>query len=143
MHRDTWMNRGALVGAAALLTGALAAPAMGQQPTLRSLAVLAGGGTAGEAGAYRLTVAVGEPAAGRANGAAAVGGVVLDLGVVSTFRVQPCPSDFNGDGATGDIFDLFDFLAALDGGLDYNADTVPADIFDLFDFLAVLDTPCP
>ncbi len=54
-----------------------------------------------------------------------------------------CPADFNGDTSPGDIFDLFDFLAALDGGLDFNADTSPADIFDLFDFLAVLDTPCP
>ncbi len=56
---------------------------------------------------------------------------------------EACAADFNGDTAPGDIFDLFDFLAALDGGLDYNGDTVPADIFDLFDFLAVLDAGCP
>ncbi len=56
---------------------------------------------------------------------------------------QPCPADFNGDTVGGDIFDLFDFLAALDGGLDFNMDTSPADIFDLFDFLAVLDAGCP
>ncbi len=55
----------------------------------------------------------------------------------------PCPADFNGDTVPGDIFDLFDFLAALDGGLDFNGDTSPADIFDLFDFLAVLDAGCP
>ncbi len=54
-----------------------------------------------------------------------------------------CPADFNGDTTPGDIFDLFDFLAALDGGLDFNGDTSPADIFDLFDFLAVLDAGCP
>ncbi len=54
-----------------------------------------------------------------------------------------CPADFNGDTVPGDIFDLFDFLAALDGGLDFNGDTSPADIFDLFDFLAVLDAGCP
>ncbi len=54
-----------------------------------------------------------------------------------------CPADFNGDTTPGDIFDLFDFLAALDGGLDFNGDTTPADIFDLFDFLAVLDAGCP
>ncbi len=28
----------------------------------------------------------------------------------------PCPADFNNDGSVGDIFDLFDFLAALDAG---------------------------
>ncbi len=56
---------------------------------------------------------------------------------------QGCPADFNGDTTPGDIFDLFDFLAALDGGLDFNGDTSPADIFDLFDFLAVLDAGCP
>ncbi len=55
----------------------------------------------------------------------------------------PCAADFNGDTVAGDIFDLFDFLAALDEGLDFNGDTSPADIFDLFDFLAVLDTGCP
>ncbi len=54
-----------------------------------------------------------------------------------------CPADFNGDTVPGDIFDLFDFLAALDGGLDFNGDTSPADIFDLFDFLSVLDQGCP
>ncbi len=57
--------------------------------------------------------------------------------------LPPCPADFNGDTTPGDIFDLFDFLAALDGGLDFNGDTTPADIFDLFDFLAVLDAGCP
>ncbi len=58
-------------------------------------------------------------------------------------QTQPCPADFNGDTVPGDIFDLFDFLAALDNGLDFNGDTTPADIFDLFDFLAVLDAGCP
>ncbi len=56
---------------------------------------------------------------------------------------EPCPADFNADTTPGDIFDLFDFLAALDTGLDFNGDTTPADIFDLFDFLAVLDQGCP
>ncbi len=56
---------------------------------------------------------------------------------------EACPADFNGDTVPGDIFDLFDFLAALDNGLDFNGDTSPADIFDLFDFLAVLDAGCP
>ncbi len=59
------------------------------------------------------------------------------------FGAPTCPADFNGDTVPGDIFDLFDFLAALDGGLDFNGDTSPADIFDLFDFLAVLDQGCP
>ncbi len=54
-----------------------------------------------------------------------------------------CPADFNNDGIVGDIFDLFDFLAALDLGEDFNADTSGGDIFDLFDFLALFDQPCP
>ncbi len=62
---------------------------------------------------------------------------------VSFIPPDACPADFNGDTTPGDIFDLFDFLAALDGGLDFNGDTSPADIFDLFDFLAVLDQGCP
>ncbi len=62
---------------------------------------------------------------------------------VSVDSGAPCPADFNGDTTPGDIFDLFDFLAALDGGLDFNGDTSPADIFDLFDFLGVLDAGCP
>ncbi len=60
-----------------------------------------------------------------------------------TGGTAPCAADFNADTTPGDIFDLFDFLAALDGGLDFNGDTTPADIFDLFDFLAVLDAGCP
>ncbi len=65
--------------------------------------------------------------------------------VVAEGTISPptCPADFNGDTVPGDIFDLFDFLAALDEGLDFNGDTSPADIFDLFDFLAVLDAGCP
>ncbi len=38
---------------------------------------------------------------------------------ISNFTAQvtaPCPADFNNDGSVGDIFDLFDFLAALDAG---------------------------
>ncbi len=57
--------------------------------------------------------------------------------------VVPCPADFNGDTVPGDIFDLFDFLAALEAGLDFNNDTTGGDIFDLFDFLAALDAGCP
>ncbi len=68
--------------------------------------------------------------------------VVIDF-VMARAEPPACPADFNGDTAPGDIFDLFDFLAALDGGLDFNGDTTPADIFDLFDFLAVLDAGCP
>ncbi len=72
-----------------------------------------------------------------------------DVGTVARWAVcivaedTACPADFNADTTPGDIFDLFDFLAALDGGLDFNGDTSPADIFDLFDFLAVLDAGCP
>lgn len=58
-------------------------------------------------------------------------------------HIVACPSDFNGDGQPGDIFDLFDFLAALSTGADFNQDTVGGDIFDLFDFLGVLDAGCP
>lgn len=53
-----------------------------------------------------------------------------------------CPADFNHDG-TPNVFDLFDFLAALDAGLDYDNDQAPSTIFDLFDFLADLDAGCP
>ncbi len=81
----------------------------------------------------------------------------LAIGARTSFATEPgecyvvfgrrvaavCPADFNLDTVAGDIFDLFDFLAALDEGLDFNGDTVPADIFDLFDFLLILDTPCP
>ncbi len=67
----------------------------------------------------------------------------VSLGVEGTAGDPPCPADFNGDTTPGDIFDLFDFLAALDSGLDFNADTATSDIFDLFDFLSVLDQGCP
>ncbi len=56
---------------------------------------------------------------------------------------EACPADYNGDGAVGDVFDLFDFLADLDAGADYNGDGAAGDIFDLFDFLAELDAGCP
>ncbi len=69
-----------------------------------------------------------------------VGWINLDANGGTTVT---CAADFNGDTVAGDIFDLFDFLAELDGGLDFNGDTIPADIFDLFDFLAVLDAGCP
>ncbi len=85
------------------------------QPGLNTIDVVAVE-ESGRATAYEFTVQFGEP---------------------------PCPADFNGDTSAGDIFDLFDFLAALDNGLDFNGDTSPADIFDLFDFLAVLDQGCP
>lgn len=61
----------------------------------------------------------------------------------ATLAVAPCAADFDGDGTAGTIFDLFDFLAALDGGLDFDGDTAPSTIFDLFDFLAALDAGCP
>ncbi len=66
-------------------------------------------------------------------------------GGVATVTVQVgCPADLNGDGPV-DIFDLFDFLAALDTGnaavADVNRDEA-IDIFDLFDFLALLDQGC-
>ncbi len=72
----------------------------------------------------------------------ATGSLFWDNAVLEEVAVS-CPADFNGDTVPGDIFDLFDFLAALDGGLDFNGDTSPADIFDLFDFLSVLDQGCP
>ncbi len=67
-------------------------------------------------------------------------------GAVTVLLVESpgeCAADFNGDGSTGDIFDLFDFLSALEVGLDFNADGTPSDIFDLFEFLAALDAGCP
>ncbi len=84
-------------------------------------------------------------AAGTANATAWSTAVAPDSVVFYTFNIgdAACPADFNGDTVPGDIFDLFDFLAALDNGLDFNGDTTPADIFDLFDFLAVLDAGCP
>ncbi len=74
-----------------------------------------------------------------ASAANAVGRGSLSLAVAPI----GCPADFNDDGENGDIFDLFDFLAALDTALDYNLDGQPADIFDLFDFLSDLDAGCP
>jgi len=68
---------------------------------------------------------------------------VFALRLESVLGVRPCPADFNGDGAGGDIFDLFDFLSALEAGIDFNGDGAESDVFDLFDFLTVLDAGCP
>ncbi len=46
-------------------------------------------------------------------------GVILreaDLFGTLAPAADDCPADFNNDGSIGDIFDLFDFLAALDAG---------------------------
>lgn len=57
-----------------------------------------------------------------------------------------CLADFNDDGSVGDIFDLFDFLAALDGG-EAGADVAEPvgtiDLADLLAFLSALDAGCP
>ncbi len=70
------------------------------------------------------------------------GAGLLNAGMAVAAVVPSCPADYNGDTVAGDIFDLFDFLAVLDTGVDVDGDTVPSTIFDLFDFLAQLDTPC-
>ncbi len=97
---------------------------------------------AGTAAARMTLVFVQGPPATGAAGSEPAGAALFD-GASLVEGDAGCPADFNGDTVPGDIFDLFDFLAALDGGLDFNGDTSPADIFDLFDFLAVLDAGCP
>ena len=124
---------------AACIASAFAAAAAHAQLSIPWFTIDGGGGTSAGA-TFSLSGAIGQPDAGAMSGGAFTISGGFWVGIASS---NPCPADFNIDGAV-DLFDYLDFVNAFAVNLpdaDFNHDAV-IDFFDYLDFVAAFSGGC-